>query len=49
MTVNTSEARAELKMPLVFRVMRKDANDNLPVVAQNSLGVRQGTDVDLDL
>jgi hypothetical protein len=28
--------------------MRKDANDNLPVVARNSLGVRQGVDVDVD-
>jgi hypothetical protein len=35
-------------MPRVFRVMRKDANDNLPVIAHNSLGVRQGTDVDVD-
>src|SRR5438270_13894747 len=39
---------AELNMPRVFRVMRKDTNDNLPVVAHNSLGVRQGVDVDLD-
>lgn len=34
-------------MPTVFRVMRKDA-DNLPTVSQTSLGVRPGTDVDLD-
>ena len=35
-------------MPRVFRVMKKDANDNLPVVAQNSLGARPQTDVDVD-
>ena len=35
-------------MPRVFRVMKKDANDNLPVVAQNSLGARPQIDVDLD-
>ena len=34
-------------MPTVFRVMRKDV-DNLPTVNQKSLGVRPGTDVDLD-
>lgn len=37
-------------MPRVFRVMRKDSSDNLPVIApsSNGLGVRPGTDVDLD-
>lgn len=35
-------------MPRVFRVMKKDTNDNLPVVAQNSLGARRQTDVDVD-
>lgn len=35
-------------MPRVFRVMKKDAIDNLPVVANNSLGARPQTDVDVD-
>jgi len=35
-------------MPRFFRVMKKDANDNLPVLAQNSLGVRPKIDVDID-
>jgi hypothetical protein len=38
---------AETKMPRVFRVMRKDA-DGKPTVSPTSLGVRSGTDVDLD-
>src|SRR5882724_1341486 len=36
-----------MKMPRVFRVMRKDA-DGLPTVGPNSLGVRPGVDIDLD-
>jgi hypothetical protein len=38
---------AETKMPRVFRVMRKDG-DGKPTVSPTSLGVRSGTDVDLD-
>lgn len=34
-------------MPRVFRVMRRDV-DNLPTISPTSLGVRAGTDVDLD-
>jgi hypothetical protein len=34
-------------MPLVFRIMRKDA-DGLPNISPKSLGVRRGMDVDVD-
>ncbi len=34
-------------MPRVFRVMRKEP-DGLPTVSRTSLGVRPGTDIDLD-
>src|SRR5438477_11413090 len=36
-----------MKMPRVFRVMRKDA-DNKPTVSPTSLGVRPTIDIDLD-
>ena len=35
-------------MARVFRVMRKEEHDNLPLVAPSSLGVRPGTDIDVD-
>lgn len=34
-------------MPLVYRIMKKDA-DGLPIVDSRGLGVRRGTDIDLD-
>ena len=47
MTADIRDAHAELNMPRVFRVMRKEP-DNLPTVGDRDLGVRPGIDVDVD-
>ena len=48
MTADIRDAHAELNMPRVFRVMRKDAADGKPALGDRDLGVRPGIDVDID-
>jgi hypothetical protein len=47
MILMVEDEPSEMKMPRVFRVMKKDS-DGMPTVSQTSLGVRPGIDLDLD-